>query len=136
MNTKLKSIIKSISYVFVVHCLSIVNMVLYTKGIIGKLFPWDEDITVFLIQGAIFIIFAPIYFGMKGDTETPWLYLLTTFISHLVFAVIVYYAFSFASYDVSFATIFWEYILMAFFGLVILLDMGIILWRTVVLKEK
>ena len=141
MNTDNKKIafIKCVLYVFTVHFLSIVNRVLYTRGKFEKLFAWDEDIVLFLIQGVIFAILFPIYFELKRGTKKPWNYIISTFSYHWCIFLIVFLLveFVFKKYSLSLSIYLWELVpLTAFFVLLTLLDTGITFWKTVIWKER
>ena len=136
MKYKLKTVIKSILYVLMVHLLSMVNMILYTKGVFGNISSSNTTIRTLWIQMVIFVIFAPIYFWVKGDAKTPWIYTLTTFVTHLVIAISVSHAFVAAKSSISLTVSIWEVLITTLFGCLILLDIAITFWKTFVMKEK
>ena len=139
MKPKLKSLIKSVLFVFTVHCLSIINIILYSRGMLDNISPYDKDLTVILIQLAIFIVFSPMYFWIKGDTKTPWLYTLTTVVMHLILMFLIDYIIISGSYDYDFEfmTSFWEVLILTpFFAYIVLLDIVKTLWKNLVSKKK
>jgi hypothetical protein len=119
-----------------VHLLSMVNMILYTKGVFGNISSSNTTIRTLWIQMVIFVIFAPIYFWVKGDAKTPWIYTLTTFVTHLVIAISVSHAFVAAKSSISLTVSIWEVLITTLFGCLILLDIAITFWKTIVNKEK
>ena len=101
--------------------------------------PYSRDLIVILIQLAIFNVVAPIYFWIKGDTKTPWLYTLTTVVMHLILIFLVDYIIRSGSYnyDFKFMTSIWAaFILTPFFVCIILLDIAKTLWEKLVSKKK
>ena len=139
MKSKIKLVVKGILYVLIVHCLSIINIILYSRGMLSDITPYSRDLIVILIQLAIFNVVAPIYFWIKGDTKTPWLYTLTTVVMHLILIFLVDYIIRSGSYnyDFKFMTSIWAaFILTPFFVCIILLDIAKTLWEKLVSKKK
>ena len=101
--------------------------------------PYDKDLTVILIQLAIFIVLSPMYFWIKGDTKTPWLYTLTTVVMHLILMFLIDYIIISGSYnyDFEFMTSIWEVLILTpFFAYIVLLDMLRMLWKKFISKKK
>lgn len=137
MNPKLKLSIKSALFVFIVHGLSILNLLLYDKNKF-ELLGFGEDLTLIIFQMAIFVIASPIYFGLKGSTKTPWLYTLTTAASHIVLMLTLYFIFAPDPYTpFSFGVVMWEvYFLTLFFIFIILIDVVTTCWKTIISKKN
>ena len=75
-------IIKSGSFVFLIHALSVVNMLLCKNDLIA-------DVVWFALQIILCIIAIPIYFFVKNNTTNKWIYTLTSLVAHSVFTLLV-----------------------------------------------
>ena len=109
-------IIRSSLFVFLIHVLSVINMVLCKNDLIA-------DTAWIAIQIFICIITIPSYFFVKGSPTNKWIYTLTTFIAYAVFTLHVCLILGniFNGWDN--AIIYWtEIFLSASFGIVFLID--------------
>ena len=112
-----KQIIKSISFVTLIHSLSVINMLLCRKDLI-------TDFIWFALQILLCIVAIPLYFFVKGNTSNKWIYSLSLLVTHIVFALLVCFALGsiFVGWDN--AIIYWtEIFLSASFGVVFLIDL-------------
>jgi hypothetical protein len=75
-----KWLLKSILYVFSVNALATVIMLLDADDVIN-------DVTSLIVSLVIFVVSAPLYFFIKGNTSRPWLYTVASAVSYIAFAV-------------------------------------------------
>ena len=75
-------VFKSISFVFVVHLLSVFTMLAEDDGL------W------FVFMIALCLVTIPAYFMVKADPPRKWLYTLTAMATHIVLTLLVYFVFS------------------------------------------
>ena len=108
--------IKNALFIFLIHTLSAINMLLCAKNlIIGEV--WLA-LLIFIC-----IITIPIYFFVKNDPTNKWIYTLTSLVMHVVFTFLVCLVLGniFNGWDN--AIIYWtEIFLSVTFGVVILID--------------
>lgn len=108
------SVFKSITFVLIIHVLSVINMLLCRSGVT------DSRIAL-VIQLLLCIIAVPTYFFTKGNRS--WGYTLLTLGSHIVFVILscLILSFFFQGWDT--AIIYWtEIALCVTFGIVIMID--------------
>ena len=75
---------KSISFVFIFHALSVVNMLLCHQNLMAD--------TVWLALQIILCIAAlPCYFFVKSTPASKWIYTLTSLVAHVVFLLLAYH---------------------------------------------
>lgn len=74
-------IVKSISFMFLIHTLSAINMILCVNNCFSNM-AW------LILQLILSIAVIPIYFIVKGDPLSRWTYTLTSFIAHITFTVL------------------------------------------------
>ena len=104
-------------FVFLIHTLSGINMLLCQKDLIA-------DIVWLALQIFICITAIPIYFWVKRSPKNKWIYTLTTFVAHIVFTLFVCLILGNIFYGWDNAIIYWtEIFLSATFGVVLLADM-------------
>ena len=110
-------ILKSSLFVFLIHILSGINMLLCQKD-------WIADTVWLALQIFICIITIPTYFFIKRLPTNKWIYTLTTFIAHVIFTLLICLILGniFSGWDN--AIIYWtEIFLSATFGIVLLAEM-------------
>ena len=109
--------IRSVSFVFLVHALSAINMLLCQKD-------WIADIAWFIFQIVLCVITIPVYFLFKSPQPiNQWIYMLTSFVTHIVFTVFVSFVLGSIFNGWENAIIYWtEIFLSAAFGIVLLVD--------------
>ena len=106
--------IKNALFIFLIHTLSVINMLLCAKNLI-------IDEVWLALQIFICIITIPTYFFIKRSPKNKWIYTLTTFIAHVVFTLLICLILGniFSGWDN--AIIYWtEIFLSATFGIVLL----------------
>lgn len=112
-----KQIIKSISFVTLIHILSVINMLFCKNDLIS-------DAIWFALQIILCIIAVPIYFFVKNTPLRKRLYTMTSLIAHVLFTILVCLVLGniFNGWDN--AIIYWtEIFLSASFGVVFLIDL-------------
>ena len=112
-----KQIIKSISFVTLIHILSVINMLLCKNDLI-------TDFIWLALQILLCILAIPLCFFVKGNTSNKWIYSLSLLAAHIVFALLVCFALEsiFVGWDN--AIIYWaEIFLSASFGVIFLMDL-------------
>ena len=112
-----KQIIKSISFVTLIHILSVINMLLCENDLI-------TDFIWFALQILLCILAIPLYFFVKGNTTNKWIYSLSLLVTHIVVALLVCFALGgiFNGWDN--VIIYWtEILLSAAFGVAFLIDL-------------
>ena len=77
-----KQIIKSISFVTLIHILSVINMLLCKSDLI-------TDFIWLALQILLCILAIPFCFFIKGNTTKKWVYLLSLLVAHILFALLV-----------------------------------------------
>ena len=108
--------IKSGSFVFLIHALSVVNMLLCKNDLI-------TDVALLAFQIILCIIAMPIYFFVKNDTTNKWIYTLTSLIAHSVFTLLVCFVLGNVFNGWDNAIIYWTEIFLSMtFGIVLLID--------------
>ena len=108
--------IKSGSVVFLIHALSVVNILLCKNDLI-------TDVAWFAFQIILCIIAIPIYFFVKNDTTNKWIYTLTSLIAHFFFTLLVCFVLENVFNGWDNAIIYWtEIFLSVTFGIVLLID--------------
>lgn len=108
--------IKNVSFIFLIHILSVINMLLCQRD-------WIADTVWFALQIFICIITIPIYIFVKSTPINKWIYTLTSLVVHVVFTLLVCFVLGniFNGWDN--AIIYWtEIFLSATFGVVFLID--------------
>ena len=108
--------IKNALFIFLIHTLSVINMLLCAKNL-------TIDEVWLALQIFICIITIPIYFFVKNTPTNKWIYTLTSLVLHVVFTFLVCLVLGniFNGWDN--AIIYWtEIFLSVTFGVVILID--------------
>ena len=108
--------IKNALFIFLIHTLSVINMLLCAKNL-------TIDEVWLALQIFICIITIPIYFFVKDPPTNKWIYTLTSLVLHVVFTFLVCLVLGniFNGWDN--AIIYWtEIFLSVTFGVVILID--------------
>ena len=112
-----KQIIKSISFVTLIHILSVINMLLCKNDLIA-------DLIWLALQILLCILAIPLWFFVKGNTINKWICSLSLLVAHVVLALLVCFALGsiFKGWDN--AIIYWtEIFLSASFGVVFFIDL-------------
>ena len=108
--------IKNALFIFLIHTLSVINMLLCAKNL-------TIDEVWLALQIFICIITIPIYFFVKSTPTNKWIYTLTSLVMHVVFTFLVCFVLGniFNGWDN--AIIYWtEIFLSVTFGIVLLID--------------
>lgn len=114
-----KQTIKSISFVFLTHILSVVNILLCRNDLI-------VDVIWLALQIILCIIVIPAYFLVKKTPLRKWSYTVTSFIAHVVFTLVACFVLGsiFSGWDT--AIIYWtEIFLLVSFGTIFLIDLNV-----------
>ena len=112
-----KQIIKNISFVTLIHILSVINMLLCKNDLI-------TDFIWLALQILLCILTIPLWFFVKGNTSNKWIYSLSLLIAHIVFALFVCFALGSIFNGWDNAIIYWtEIFLSVSFGVVCLIDL-------------
>lgn len=112
----IKQLYKSIIFVFSVHVLSIIDMLLIRSHTV-------TDTVGFVCLFALCLFLIPIYFMVKNDPPRKWIYTLCSFASHIVFTLLVCIILGnvFKGWDT--AIIYWTQIFLSCaFGIVFVID--------------
>lgn len=112
-----KQTVKSISFVFLAHILSVASMILCRND-------WITDTVWFALEIILCIIAIPVYFFVKNTPSKKWIYTLTSLIAHIVFSLLFSFVLGniFNGWDN--AIIYWtEIFLSSTFGIVFLIDL-------------
>ena len=112
-----KQIIKSISFVTLIHILSVINMLLCKNDLI-------TDFIWLALQILLCIVAIPLYFFVKGNTSNKWIYSLSLLAAHIILAILACLALGsiFNGWDNT--MIYWtEIFLSVSFGVFFLIDL-------------
>ena len=112
-----KQTIKNISFVFFIHILSVVNMLLCQNDLIA-------DLVWFALQILLCIFAIPFYFFVKSDPSNKWIYTITALVAHIVYTLLICLVLGniFSGWDN--AIIYWtEIFLSASFAVAFLIDL-------------
>ena len=111
-----KQTIKNALFIFLIHTLSVINMLLCAKNL-------TIDEVWLALQIFICIITIPIYFFVKNTPTNKWIYTLTSLVMHVVFTFLVCFVLGNIFNGWYNAIIYWtEIFLSVTFGVVILID--------------
>ncbi len=109
--------VKNISFIFSIHILSTINMLLCKNDCIN-------DIVWIALQIFICIIAIPTYFLVKSTPTNKWIYMLTSFVAHIVFALLICLVLGNIFSGWEDAIIYWtEIFISTTFGAVLLIDL-------------
>ena len=75
---------KSIGYAFVLELALFLSAMIFA-------FSGNDSPAFFFVDAVILLVFLPLYFFVKADSEHPVLYLLLAYAFHFVFAILFFY---------------------------------------------